>query len=70
MSVAISSAKSDTRIATGLSTFESSFTGSQIASPKITAEADVTATPMKAKSVIVGGNPRNCPTICAFWSFA
>ena len=70
VSVAMSRAKSDSRIAIGLSTFDSSLTGSQIASPKITAEAEVTATPMKANRVIVGGSPRNWPRTCACWSFA
>ncbi len=46
---------------------DSSCTGSQIGSPKMTAEAEVTATPMKANSVIVVGRPRNCPHTCARW---
>src|SRR5258708_5823078 len=40
-------------------------TGYKMASPKITADADVTATPMNAYSVIAIGNPSACPTICA-----
>src|SRR5205085_10949336 len=39
----------------------SSWTGSQIAAPKITTVAEVTATPMKEYSVIVVGRPIACP---------
>ena len=42
-----------------------SWTGSQIASPKTTTVAAVTMTPMKQKRVMVGGRPINCPSI---WS--
>src|SRR5512141_2986867 len=47
-----------------------STTGSQIASPKITMVAQVTATPMKAKSVIVVGRPSACPSTWERWFFA
>ena len=36
--------------------------GSQIALPKITIVAEVTAIPIKEKSVIVVGKPISCPT--------
>src|SRR5687768_16842061 len=39
-------------------------TGSQTASPKMRIVALVTATPMKAKAVIVVGRPRACPSAC------
>src|SRR5947209_7183239 len=45
-SVAISSATSATKATTGLLKRPISATGSQMASPKITTEAEVTATPM------------------------
>jgi len=38
--------------------------------PKITAEAEVTATPMKEYSVMAAGSPRAWPHICAFCDFA
>jgi hypothetical protein len=44
-----------------------STTGSQIASPKSTTVALVTATPMKAKAVIVAGSPSACPSACERW---
>jgi hypothetical protein len=47
-----------------------SATGSQIASPKTTMVAAVTAIPMKLKAVIVRGNPRACPMIWERWVFA
>ena len=70
VSVATSSANSETRMTAGLSRRESSATGSQTVSPKMMAEAEVTATPMNANRVMVGGSPRNCPQTCAFWSRA
>src|ERR671913_475769 len=36
----------------------------------MTTEAEVTATPMNEKSVIVVGRPRSWPHTCAFWSRA
>ena len=45
-------------------------TGSQIASPKMTMVALVTATPMNAKAVIVGGSPIAWPSACERWLFA
>jgi hypothetical protein len=47
-----------------------STTGSQIAWPKITMVALVTATPMNANAVIVVGSPSACPRICERWLFA
>src|SRR5579883_212261 len=47
-SVAISSATSATIATTGWLNFPNSTTGSQMGSPKITTDADVTATPMNA----------------------
>ena len=70
VSVAMSSAKSEIRTTSGLSSRESSTTGSQIGSPKMTTEAEVTATPMNENSVIVVGRPRSWPHTCAFWSRA
>ncbi len=55
--VAISSANSEIRMTRGLLSRDSRTTGSQIASPKMSTEAEVTATPMNEKSVIVVGNP-------------
>src|SRR5438105_15539665 len=37
-------------------------TGSQIASPKMTTDAEVTATPINEYSVIVSGRPSACPS--------
>ena len=48
----------------------SSTTGSQMAWPKSTAEAEVTATPMNEYSVIAVGRPSACPTACAFCDLA
>ena len=44
-----------------------STTGSQIASPKITIVALVTATPMNANAVIVAGRPSAWPSACERW---
>ncbi|MND06192.1 hypothetical protein D3C83_274370 [compost metagenome] len=44
-----------------------SATGSQMASPKMTMVALVTATPMKAKAVMVAGNPSAWPSACDRW---
>ena len=44
-----------------------SATGSQIASPKITIVALVTATPMNANAVIVAGRPSAWPSACDRW---
>ena len=44
-----------------------STTGSQIASPKITIVALVTATPKNANAVIVAGRPSAWPSACDFW---
>ena len=44
-----------------------SATGSQIASPKITIVALVTATPMNANAVIVAGRPSAWPSACERW---
>jgi hypothetical protein len=38
-----------------------------MASPKSTIVALVTATPMKAKAVIVAGKPSNWPSACERW---
>ena len=63
--VATSSANSEMKITIGFCRRDRSWTGSQIGSPKITADADVTATPMNANSVMVVGRPRNWPQTCA-----
>src|SRR5919112_1154605 len=47
-----------------------SSTGFQIASPKTTMVAAVTAIPTKLKAVIVRGSPMACPRICERWVFA
>ncbi len=47
-----------------------SATGSQIASPKTTMVAAVTAIPIKLKAVIVSGSPRACPRTCERWVLA
>ena len=47
-----------------------STTGSQIASPKITIVALVTATPMNANAVIVVGRPSAWPSIWERWLLA
>ena len=47
-----------------------STTGSQIASPKTTMVAAVTAIPINEKAVIVSGSPRACPTTWERWVFA
>src|SRR5918995_2817002 len=47
-----------------------STTGSQIASPKTTMVAAVTAIPIKEKAVIVSGRPRAWPRIWERWVFA
>ena len=44
-----------------------SVTGSQIASPKTTIVALVTATPMNANAVIVAGKPMAWPSTCERW---
>ena len=44
-----------------------STTGSQIASPKMTIVALVTATPMNANAVIVVGRPSAWPSACDRW---
>ena len=41
-----------------------------MASPKTTIVALVTATPMKANAVIVGGSPSAWPSTCDRWLFA
>jgi hypothetical protein len=64
-SVASSSAISATNATAGWWKRPSSATGSQIASPKITTEAEVTATPMNEYRVMAVGNPSACPNICA-----
>src|SRR6516164_5869009 len=64
-SVASSRATSAISATRGWLNRPSSTTGSQMASPKITADAEVTATPMKEYSVIALGSPSACPTICA-----
>src|SRR5208337_2703177 len=64
-SVATSKANSAIKATSGWLNRPSSTTGSQMGRPKITADAEVTATPMKEYSVIAVGNPRACPTICA-----
>src|SRR5215475_12018683 len=68
-SVATSSATSATDATIGSLNRASSATGSQIASPNSTADADVTATPMNEYRVIAAGNPSACPTACAFCDF-
>src|SRR5437899_2657961 len=69
-SVAIISAIKATNATSGWLNFPSSTTGSQIGAPNSTADAEVTATPINAYSVIAVGNPSACPTICAFCDFA
>ena len=44
-----------------------SATGSQIASPKTTIVALVTATPMNANAVMVAGRPSAWPSACERW---
>src|SRR5579864_8730743 len=63
LSVATSNAIRAINATTGWLNFPSSATGSQIASPKSTTDADVTATPMKEYSVIAAGSPKACPMI-------
>ena len=55
---------------TGWLNIPSGATGSQIASPKRTTDAEVTATPINEYSVMAMGSPRACPTICAFCDLA
>src|SRR5581483_11815131 len=69
LSVAISSATRAMIATTGSLNFPSSATGSQIASPNSTTEADVTATPMNEYNVIAVGNPNACPNACADCDF-
>ena len=64
-SVASSNAINATKATAGWWKRPSSTTGSQIASPKITTEAEVTATPMKEYSVMAVGSPSAWPNICA-----
>ncbi len=47
-----------------------STTGSQMASPKTTMVAAVTAMPIKEKAVMVSGRPRICPTTWERWLWA
>jgi hypothetical protein len=47
-----------------------SATGSQIASPKTTMVAAVTAIPINEKAVIVRGSPKACPITCERWLLA
>ena len=54
-------------ITVGLPIRAISATGSQIASPKITTVALVTATPMNANAVIVAGSPSAWPSACDRW---
>src|SRR4029077_13043867 len=70
--VATASVKSAKITTSGLSNFEASTTGSQIAllgspPPKTTTVADVISTATNGKSVIVVGSPRICPQACARW---
>ena len=44
--------------------------GSQMVRPKMSGVALVTATPMKANSVMVAGRPMACPRIWSFWLLA
>src|SRR5271154_6743596 len=70
LSVATSSAISAMNATTGWLNLPSSVTGSQIASPNSTTDAEVTATPMNEYKVIAAGSPKACPTICAFCDLA
>ena len=54
-------------ITAGLPMRAMSSIGSQIAFPKTTIVALVTATPMNANAVIVAGNPSACPSTCERW---
>ena len=65
--VAMRRASIEIRVTQGFLNLARSTTGSQIGSPKTTAEADVTTIPMNEYRVIVMGRPRVCPRICAFW---
>src|SRR5207249_817732 len=63
VSVAMSKDIMEMRVTSGFWNLASRTTGSQIGSPKITTEAEVTATPIKEYSVIVVGRPRVWPRI-------
>src|SRR5712671_1348378 len=64
-SVARHNANNETASTSGCVNFVMSTTGSQIAEPKITTVAEVTATPMNEYNAIVVGNPMAWPMI---WS--
>ena len=67
VSCAASTTSAPTMITGGLPIRAISTTGSQIASPKTTIVALVTATPMNANSVIVVGSPIAWPSTCERW---
>src|ERR1019366_6593741 len=66
-SVASSNANIAITTATGFPRRARTWTGSQIACPKIIAVAEVTATPMKEYSVMVVGKPNTWPRTCERW---
>jgi hypothetical protein len=70
VSCAASTMSAPTMITAGEPMRAMSCTGSQTASPKTTMVALVTATPMKAKAVMVVGRPSACPSAWLFWLFA
>ena len=70
LSVATSKATSAIKATTGWLNLPSSTTGSQMAWPNKTTEAEVTATPIKEYSVMAAGKPSAWPSICAFCDLA
>src|SRR5829696_7668046 len=66
-SVATTTVNIEMATTTGASNFATSFTGSQIAWPKMITVALVISTPIAANRVIVVGRATTWPTTCSRW---